>query len=127
MRHAVQDADERKLLRRAAPLAAKLQSGKNYFEPKDFLDLVYFYLDGLAKDEAIACGTFNVQRRVEIVRAQVGNLMTLSELSRKTGVSQSNLWRWVSKANLPFKSIGNKKLYNLNEIEQLLFNKSDAK
>ncbi len=120
MRHAVEDAEQRELMKRAAPLAAELTYGINYFEPKQYRDLVYFLLEGKRAEEALDRGDFTVERFVRIVRVRDGQLMTVSELSRITKVPQKSLWRWVTKANLPHRSVGNKKLYNLKDIENIL-------
>lgn len=120
MRHATEDADEKALLDKAAPLAAKLRGGINYFEPQEFRDLACFFLEGRARRDALDEGTFSVMRKIQIVRVRVGNLLTVSELSRAIGIAQQTLWRWVSKSNLPFRTIGNKKLYNINDVQQHL-------
>lgn len=120
MRYAQEDVAEKELVSRALPLAAKLELGKNYFEPWEYRELVHLFLEGRARRDALSTGTFKVMKKVVLTRVREGELLTLSELSKVVGVPQQTLWRWVSSSDLPFRQIGNKKLYNLNEIKQLL-------
>lgn len=120
MRHRLEDMEQKELLKRAAPLAASLDYGINYFEPKPYRDLAYFFLEGAKVDDALEAGTFTVERFYKIVRTREGSMMTVSELARVTGVPQKTLWRWVTNSDIPYRSIGNKKLYNIKDIESLL-------
>ncbi len=126
MRHAVEDWEERELQKRAAPLAAGLDFGINYFEPKQYNDLVYFFLEGKAINEALECGQFSVEKYVKVARVREGCLLTISELARITNVPQRTLWDLAAKARLPFRRIGNKKLYNINNITAILADRRDG-
>lgn len=120
MRHAIEDSEERELLTRAAPLAADLDFGINYFEPKQYRDLVYFFHQGKAISEALDSGEFTVERFIRVVRVREGSLLTLSELSRITGVPRRTLVDMAARSRFPAKWIGNKKLYNINDITKYL-------
>ena len=120
MRHGLEDAEEKELMDRAAPLAASLTPGINYFEPKPYRDLVYFFLEGTATDAALESGKFTVARFVRIVRVREGSLVTLSELARITGIPRVTLWDLADRCRFPFKRVGNKKLFNIHDIRTYL-------
>jgi excisionase family DNA binding protein len=120
-RHGLEDADEKELLVRAAPLAAALTLGINYLPPKQFRDLAYFMLEGPAAFDAMELGQFIVQRLIRVVRVREGSLLTISELARIVKVNKSTLWRLVKRERLPFRQLGNKKLYNIEDIKSIRF------
>jgi hypothetical protein len=120
MRHALEDREEQTLLEKAATVVARLDLGRNHLEPDDFVLAARFFLSGKKLDEAVECGSFRVKGRIEIVRVRSGAMITVSEIARQSGLPQKTVWRWVTNANLPFTIRGRQKLYNIQDLRDLL-------
>lgn len=118
MRHALEDADQRTLIRKAEPLAVLLRPGINYLDPAEFLLMLRFFEDSiLDMDLVIKHGRTKIYGTFILVRVPQGALLSIAEIAKKAGVSRQTITRWVDRAKVPFSFRGRKKIYNIHGLQ----------
>lgn len=129
--HERQDNIRKQVEQSAERLVAKLKPGNNYFTPDQYVSIVsYLFPNDNDKQRvaAIAKGSFspslsNGVKRIVIVRVKwltEDRLVSLTDLSAKTGIPYKTLWRKVRSLNLPEKRSGNKVLYDIDMLRERL-------
>lgn len=117
-RHALEDAEERKLRTKAEPLVAQLRPGTNFLEPADFLLVIGFFSDSIDDTEEVTQrGRVVLFRCIELVRVPVGSLLTITQLAELAGVHRTTALRWAHTTKVPFCYRGTKKLYNIHGLQ----------
>lgn len=113
-----EDKAEKALCERAEPLIRNLERGVNLFEDEDFTALARYMLQEFERGQAEKRGTFTVGEIV-ITRTE-GRLISLSELSRETGIERTKLVRHVHKLKLNAVRSKSKRLYNMADLAEVL-------
>jgi len=121
-RHSVEDFDLKKLERRAEPLVLLIKPGRNWFMPRQFMDLCLYLLNEQQIAYALDSGRF-VMGGAEVIRTKhvdEARLITLGALSKLTGVPRRTLVDLAARCQVPFIRRGQKKLFHIDEIRQHL-------
>ncbi len=122
MRHANEDFDNRQLQKRMEKLFSRLREGRNYVNPKEYLDCADYFLDEDGAELARDRKSFRVMGRLEIIRVawrDESKLMTVAALAKHTGKSKSQMQRLLNSADIPFKFKSGKRYYDFNVLERL--------
>jgi hypothetical protein len=117
-RHAEEDEDERKLCKNVEPLVMRLERGINCFTEPEFTWLAKYMLPEDERDRAHREQKFCVGE-ITIARV-IGELITVSDLAKETGVPRTTLTDWVVNSGIMPVKRGCKKLYNRAELVAVL-------
>lgn len=121
---------------KAEKFVLMLKPGKNYFTPDQYRAIIFYIWpidDDKARDIALAKDEFSPPlsvgaRRIVIVRVpwiREDRLVSLTDLSKLTGINRRTLDRKVSKLNVPVQLRGGKKMFNIESLREHLADKSE--
>lgn len=117
-RYEREDSAERTAQEGAEPLLCGLKPGRNEYPAAQFEALAKYFVDEhQERRRAIKLGRFvTVGGRIEVVSV-AGEIVSLREYARRTGVSRTTLQRRVGHFDLQSKKVGQEKLFVVAQLD----------
>ncbi len=117
------DRFQRATEREVERLIDRLRPGINYYFPDQYQALLaYFYSeDEKTKFRYLAAGQFNLGAYVfyRVPFCPEKYLVTLSQLSKDTGIDRTTMVKRIHNRNLPCQLLGKKVLYDIRQLRDL--------